>query len=71
MNVSESNDLNKLLEWLLSIETPWGPAVTEEYARGAAARLAGKAYARLSAGVDADDVTKRWIIPGPPREKRP
>lgn len=72
MNVSESNDLNKLLEWLLSIETPYGSIVTEEYARGCAARLADKAYARLSAGVDADDVEKRWVIPGSPcREKRP
>lgn len=59
MNVSESCNVNFLLEWLLD------PTVkSEAEARRAAVELAERAYQRLAAGLTPDQVLERW--PGRP-----
>lgn len=60
MNVSESNDLNVLLGWLVG-HRPGGLAVpTEAEALAAAERLAGRANRALLAGLNGSEVRRLW-----------
>lgn len=68
MNITEANNVNTVLKWMLTRHTPeqrrprWanGPTYTENDAFAAAQQLADKAYKALSAGVNADDVAAAW-----------
>ncbi len=57
MNVSESTDVNELLEWFLNLEES---LQTEATALFAAIRLADRAHDRLSAGLSGERVRRAW-----------
>lgn len=63
MNISESNDVNIVLSWMLGRRRPFGTRTDEqasEYARKAAARLADRATARLQVGLTGEQVDELW-----------
>lgn len=64
MNMTEANDTNTLLRWLLGIRRPAEIEIDDQEladaAEEAAARLAGRAYLSLSAGVTEDKVRGTW-----------
>lgn len=57
MNMTEANNVNLLLDWLLGTEDD---PPTSDQARQAAAALADRAYSALHAGFDASDVRHLW-----------
>lgn len=61
MNISEANELNALLSWILGTERgATHESTTDDEARDAAAFLADKAHRALSAGLNANRVKKAW-----------
>ncbi len=58
MNITEANELNHVLDFLLGIKTH--PEIDEATARAAASRLAERAYKALSAGLDGTTVREAW-----------
>lgn len=59
MNISESNDVNTLLHYVLNLPRVLGP-VAESDTIAAAERLADKAYKALGAGLRSDEVRASW-----------
>lgn len=60
MNISEANDTNTILRYLLN-QARWPVGVpTDAEAQAAAERLADRAHKPLSAGLRAQDVTEAW-----------
>lgn len=59
MNISEANDLNTVLRYLLDVRRN-GQPVARDSAREASARLADRARKPLGAGLDGDDVRELW-----------
>ena len=57
MNASESNDVQRLLRWLLD---PHQTGDDEAGARDAAQRLADRSHDRLAAGLRGRDVLSAW-----------
>jgi hypothetical protein len=58
MTIGDANDINHVLDYMLG--TRDGERLTAEKVRESAARLADHARKALSAGLDGDDVRKRW-----------
>ncbi len=56
MNVTEANDLQTLLGWILGD----GESVSEHGAMHAAARLANRAHRRLDAGTTGGRILQEW-----------
>lgn len=56
MNITEANDLNVLLRYLLGLS----PLPNDDEARGAAERLAAKANKTLAAGLTSERVAAAW-----------
>jgi hypothetical protein len=67
LNVSESGNVNKLLDWILGPESAlYGrPRPTDDEARQAACELAEAANKRLSAGRNGSRTAADWDNVGP------
>jgi hypothetical protein len=62
VNVSEANDFNLVLCYLLGLDGPMG-RVDPESARNAALRLTARAHRALSAGLNPLQVHDAWPMP--------
>lgn len=60
MNITEANDLNTVLEYVLNLTSGAGAVPSSERAREAAARLADKAHKPLMAGLTSERVNAAW-----------
>lgn len=63
MNISESNDLNIVLGWMLGRRELFGrrtDAAASAMAQQAASRLADRATRRLMSGLTGDQVAELW-----------
>lgn len=60
MTIVEAQNLNIVLRWLLQDPGPAGVIPTAAESREAAAWLADRAWTALAAGLDGDDVSRRW-----------
>lgn len=60
MAVADSVSVQTLLYWMLGMEIAPEKYITEGQAREAAARLAGRSCQGLGAGLDADELQRRW-----------
>lgn len=62
MNITEANDVNRVLSWVLGVRTDWDhdDEVLFHEAGLAAARLAERAHKALSAGLTGDQVRAAW-----------
>ena len=63
MNISESNDINIMLGWVLGRREKFGNRTDEqasEMAQAAASRLADRATRRLMAGLSGEQVADLW-----------
>lgn len=60
MNITEANETNTVLDYLLGLPGPSGEVPSDETARAAAAHLAEKANKALGAGLTAQAVTDNW-----------
>ena len=56
MNISEANDINTVLRYVLRLPNGVGEFRTAQQVHEAAERLAGRAHKTLSAGLMASDV---------------
>lgn len=59
MNKGESNDVNKVIQWVTGT-APQGRGVTREQALEAAVRLTGRAHTTLAAGLTPELVRNNW-----------
>lgn len=66
MTITEANDANTLLQWVLGIRQPSDVDVDDQEladaAEEAAARLADRAHRQLSAGLTGDAVHQGWAV---------
>lgn len=60
MNISEANDLNTLLHYVLNLSDALGVTPSDDQARDAAERLADRANKALGAGLTSDTVVAAW-----------
>jgi len=60
MSITDANDLNHVLEFLLGMPQPGFRGPDSDFAQAAACRLADRANKALSAGIDGVQVTKHW-----------
>lgn len=60
LTVTQAQDVNTLIDWVLRIDRPGFPAPTSDEAREAAERLAADARKRLMAGVTAAEIAAHW-----------
>lgn len=60
MNITEANDTNTVLRYLLGLPNLTGDVPTDDQAQDAAERLAEKAAKALHAGLRPVDVAQAW-----------
>lgn len=60
MNITEANNVQWLLDWVLGVEKPGGGRWDEDDAREFAVFLADRSYKALSAGMNGDQVRTSW-----------